>query len=117
MFELVFNWPTLVAILLLFSIGDSALAQSRNPVLRLKVGPHLFIDDYLISETSFLIRTVNNPVKLSNPIITGGKFGDENFQPYLTVLRNPETKRFRMWYNTPVSMTQSHIGYIESEDA
>ncbi|VAX25633.1 hypothetical protein MNBD_IGNAVI01-2891, partial [hydrothermal vent metagenome] len=31
----------------------------------LNKGPHLFIDDYLIAENSFLNRTVNNPQKLA----------------------------------------------------
>lgn len=114
--QLVFPWQAILAAILMFLMASSSVAQSENAILRLKAGPHLFIDDYLIAETSFLIRTVNNPVKLDNPIITGGKSGHENFQPYLTVLRDPETRRFRMWYNTPVSMTQSHIGYIESAD-
>jgi hypothetical protein len=117
MFQLVFLWQTiLVALLVPFLMASSAVAQSGNAVLRLKAEPHLFIDEYLIAETPFLLRTVNNPVKLDNPNITGGKSGDENFQPYLTVLPDPETQRFGMWYNTPVSMTQSHIGYIESAD-
>jgi len=85
-------------------------------VIELKPGPHLFIDDYLIAEQSFLSRTVNNPEKLPDPIISGKKGGDDNFQPYMTILHDQETKRFRMWYNTPETARQSHIGYIESED-
>jgi hypothetical protein len=90
--------------------------QGGDEVIGLKPGPHLFIDDYLIAEQSFLSRTVNNPEKLPEPIITGKKGGDDNFQPYMTILRDEETKRFRMWYNTPETASQSHIGYIESED-
>ncbi|MDW7679758.1 MAG: hypothetical protein SCK70_04295 [bacterium] len=84
--------------------------------IELKKGLHLFIDDYLIGAQSFLSRTVNNPEKLPEPIITGGKDGDQNFQPYMSVLRDPETGRFRIWYGTPESANQSHIGYLESED-
>ena len=109
-------WTGLAAIIMLLLIAGSTMPQSGNTLLRLKAGPHLFIDDYLIAENSFLTRVVNNPRKLGAPVITGGKSGDDNFQPYLTVLRDPETRLFRMWYNTPGSMSQSHIGYIESED-
>jgi len=84
--------------------------------ITLSSGPQLFIDDYLIGKQIFLTRTVNNPEKLPEPVITG-EGGDDNFQPYFTVLRDPETGRFRMWYNTFENKSQSHIGYIESEDA
>ena len=89
--------------------------EAVSPI-KLGKGPHLFIDDYLIAEQSFLTRTVNNPIKLPKPIITGGKKGDNNFQPYLSVIRDPKSKRFRIWYNTPENIRQSHIGYMESED-
>lgn len=90
--------------------------KGGETVIELKSGPHLFIDDYLIAEQDFLSRTVNNPEKIPEPIITGEKGGDDNFQPYMTILHDEETKRFRMWYNTPETARQSHIGYIESED-
>jgi len=102
-------------IIMLFSLTSCNQKRVEN-VIELKPGPHLFIDDYLIAEQSFLSRTVNNPEKLPEPIITGKKGGDDNFQPYMTILRDEETKRFRMWYNTPETSSQSHIGYIESED-
>ncbi len=82
----------------------------------LNEGPHLFIDNYLIAEQSFLSRTVNNPVKYPEPVVTGGEDGDHNFQPYLSVIRDEATGRFRMWYNTPITRSQTHIGYIESND-
>ena len=85
-------------------------------IIELKSGPHLFIDDYLVAEKTFLSRTVNNPQKLPEPVISGAKGGDNNFQPYLSVLRDTQTGRLRMWYNTPEHKSQSHIGYIESED-
>jgi hypothetical protein len=90
-------------------------AETMN-VIDLKPGPYLFIDDYLVAEKAFLSRTVNNPEKLAEPLITGKKGGDDNFQPYLSVIRDEKSGRFRMWYNTPEHTSQSHIGYIESED-
>jgi len=88
----------------------------RDKPLELGPGPHLFIDEYLIAEQSFLSRTVNNPPRLAQPVVTGGKDGDENFQPFMSVLRDPDTGRFRIWYNTAENVTQSHVGYMESED-
>jgi hypothetical protein len=87
-----------------------------NEPLRLDPGPHLFIDNYLIADHSFLSRTVNQPEKLPDPVVTGGEDGDQNFQPYMSVIRDEETGLFRMWYNTPENRSQSHIGYIESKD-
>ena len=102
-------------LLMLFSFASCGQKGGQS-IIELKPGPHLFIDDYLIAEQSFLSRTVNNPEKLPEPVITGARGGDDNFQPYMTILRDEQTGRFRMWYNTPEHKSQSHIGYIESED-
>jgi len=48
------------------------------------------------------------------PVVTS--LEDENFQPYMTVIRYPDEGLFRMWYNTPVNMSQSHLGHITSRD-
>jgi len=97
------------------SIMTQTSAQIGDPI-KLGPGPHLFIDDYLIAHQEFLSRTVNQPVKLPDPIVTGGKDGDRNFQPWLSVLQDESTGRFRMWYSIPESRQQTHLGYIESED-
>src|SRR4030095_1980514 len=54
------------------------------------------------------------PARLPRPIVTGAE--DQCFQPYVSVIRDPKSRRFRMWYNVPIDSGQSHIGYIESED-
>jgi hypothetical protein len=99
--------------------------ESQNPFdkpLQLNNGPHLFIDDFLIADQYMLTRTVNNPEKKPEPIIFGGEDKDQNFQPYMTVLRDPDTGKYRIWYNTPENFNnpdiihQSHIGYMESDD-
>ncbi len=97
-------------------IPHFVFSQPKAKALELETGPHLFLDDYLIAEQSFLNRTVNQPQKLPEPIITGGKNGDDVFQPYMSVLRDPDTGRYRIWYGTPENVSQSHIGYLESED-
>ena len=106
----------LVFCVLFFVLSQIQCGINSSHAIKVGKGPHLFIDDYLIAEQSFLTRTVNNPAKLSKPIVTGGKKGDDNFQPYLSVIRDPKSGRFRMWYNTPENIRQSHIGYIESKD-
>lgn len=106
----------IILILFLTVNGANLFAQMETDPIELKPGPHLFIDDYLIAAQSFLSRTVNNPAKLPEPVVTGGKDGDQNFQPYMSILRDPDTRRFRIWYGTPETASQSHIGYMESED-
>ena len=86
-----------------------------RPLLELRPGPHLFIDDHLIEHQQDLRRRVVSPQRdLPGPVITGPL--DGNFQPYVTVVRDPQSKRFRVWYNVPVDAGQSHLGYMESND-
>ena len=99
--------------------GSAAVAPG-GPAVRLGLGPHLLVDDFLIQRSTKLRRRVNVPArdpKIPNPIITGK--GDRNFQPYVTVLRDPATGRFRIWYGAATErqdMGASHIGYKESAD-
>ena len=72
--------------------------QAQVEPIKLGEGPHLFIDNYLIAENSFLSRTVNNPDKLPEPVVLGGLDKDNQFQPYMSVLKDAETGKFRLWY-------------------
>lgn len=90
----------------------SASAQPRP--IRLGQGPHLFIDDHLIAAQENLKRVINHPDRLPEPVVTGPE--DKCFQPYVTVLRDPKTNRFRIWYGVPENAGQSHLAYMESED-
>ncbi len=113
------------ASILLTCSTDSLGQKSETKPLILNKGPQLFIDEYLIAEQSFLLRTVNNPEKFDKPVIYGGE-NDKNFIPYLSVLRDEKTGRFRMWYNAPAHLVNmpaesvgrgsSHIAYTESDD-
>jgi len=104
---------------LLYRPAANATMSPKEP-LRLRPGPHLFIDDYLIDKTASVTRRVNCPVRdasIANPIITGKE--DLNFQPYMTVLRDPVTGRFRIWYGArrgDRSEVRSHIASMESDD-
>jgi hypothetical protein len=92
------------------SIAFAAEAQPR----RLSAGEHLFIDDYWIAQQSNVRRAIQTPARLPEPIVRSES--DKCFQPYMTILRDPQSQRFRLWYNTTVSSSQSHIGYMESPD-
>ncbi|HOC55930.1 MAG TPA: hypothetical protein PKI20_09945 [Verrucomicrobiota bacterium] len=93
--------------------------QSDAPIL-LKPGPHLLVDDFLVESSSNITRKVNMPMRdptIPNPVVTGKE--DGCFQPYLTVIRDPERRRFRLWYGIRTkdfNSSRSHIGYLESED-
>lgn len=101
------------------SLSPTPGAKARKPV-PIHPGPHLLIDDYLIESSRNLTRKVNQPKRdpsIPNPLVTGKQ--DRCFQPYFTVLRNPKTSRFRIWYGastTEKHMSRSHIGYMESQD-
>ena len=93
--------------------------KPEGPIV-LKPGPHLFIDDYLISSADGITRVVIQPRRdpnIPNPIITGK--GDRCFQPFFGLLRSAETGIFRIWYGMYYDdkrHNRSHIGYMESED-
>lgn len=99
------------------------IQPARPPVhgpIQLQPGPHLLLDEYLIESSSNLIRRVNVPARdpaIPNPIITGKE--DGCFQPYLTVLRDAASGRFRIWYGAHTedfNGGRSRIGYMESAD-
>lgn len=83
-------------------------------------GPHLLLDDYLIEASSGVERVIMQPQRnpdIPNPIVTSGE--DRSFQPYLTVLRDPDTGRYRMWYGIwrdDKNPGRSQLATMESED-
>jgi hypothetical protein len=81
---------------------------------RLSHGPHLFLDDHWIAQSTGIERVICEPERLPDPIVTGPE--DKCFQPYVTVLRDPSTKRFRIWYGVPENAGQTHLAYMESDD-
>lgn len=100
----------------------SPAARKAPPAapLRLQPGPYLFLDESLIESSSNITRSVNMPRRdpaIPNPLVTGKE--DGCFQPYLTVLRDPQTSRFRLWYGVRTAdfnTGRSHVGYLESMD-
>lgn len=80
-------------------------------------GPYLMLDERLVANRDHVRREIHPPSRLPDPIVTGVE--DQNFQPWLSVLRDSESGRFRMWYNVPSrppDVPTSHLAYLESED-
>ena len=104
-----------------FDIGPAATqANESSSIPHTCEGIQLLLDDYLIEESENVVRQVNQPKRdpnLPNPLVTGEE--DHCFQPYFTVLREPQTGCFRIWYGCwgdDRRMDRSHIGYMESLD-
>jgi hypothetical protein len=99
--------------------GGEATPIAKEPI-PLRPGPQLFIDDYLIGKTINVRRRVNCPVrdpKVPNPIVTGKE--DFNFQPYMAVIRDSQTGRFRIWYGAYTEdhgTAVSHLATMASAD-
>lgn len=83
-------------------------------------GPHILIDDYLIAESDGVDRVVIQPrreASIPNPIVNAAD--DHNFQPYLTVVRAPDSGRYRIWYGAfreDRATGRSQLCTMESED-
>jgi len=97
---------------------SSALAETQGtPAAEWRPGPYLLLDDELVADSSGLVREVHPPSRLPDPIVTG--YEDGCFQPYLTVVRDRGTGRYRIWYGTPRTpgnTSETSIAYMESDD-
>lgn len=86
-----------------------AAAADKSTVLDIGLGPQLFLDDYIIESMDGLTRAVQSPERLPKPVLDNKIFGTT--QPYMTVLRDPATNRYRIWYNNKAA-----IWHAESDD-
>src|SRR5689334_24960632 len=75
----------------------SCLRAEPSRPLDLGTGPQLFLDDYLIDRLDGLVRRVQAPERLPEPVLDSKTFGTT--QPYPTGLRDEEGPRYRAWYN------------------
>ncbi len=102
------------AVMLLLALGGLATAAEpgKSP-LDLSPGPHLFIDDYLIAQSDGIKKVTQQPQRAFDAPILGWK--EHTTQPYLTVLRDPKSGLFRMWYNYDGGHDTA-IAYAESQD-
>ncbi len=86
-------------------------------------GPQLFIDDYLIEKSEGLTRTVHQPEKLPEPVISGHDWYQQT-KTHFKVVYDPDLRRFRMWFcgrsrkagpNEKAADTD-YVAYAESDD-
>lgn len=122
------RWRALVlghVLILARGASGDEVVKSRNDVHPLQVGPHLFVDDFLIERSDGVVRRVMPPPRsLKDPVLTGAG-GHLNWQPWLTVLHDPtraEASRFRVWFDADVLPDPAErkfaprLGYLESAD-
>lgn len=80
-------------------------------------GPWLFLDQRTILSVDHLERVPGQPVRHGEPLVDGQT--DGNFQPYVSVVKEQTSRRWRMWYNvprTPGNYDESSLALIESAD-
>ncbi len=97
--------------------SSAVAADAPAQPITLNPGPQLFLDDFLIESQTNLQRVVTPPPRLPEPVITGKE--DHNYQPYVSVIRDPQAKKFRVWYGVPSEGGQgdrSHLATMESDD-
>ena len=103
-----------------YLVGPTRSVRNKAPsgLVALWPGPQLFVDDYLVLKQEGLAKTTHHPHRLPHPVVGGKEFGP--WQTYMTVLRDAESKKFRMWYNAwvpkPGSKGGTHLAYAESKD-
>ena len=100
--------------------GIPGTAPASALPIRAEAGPHVLLDDYLIAASTGIDRVVLQPrrdASIPNPLVTGPE--DRCFQPYLTVLRDPESGRFRIWYGAwrdDQNASRSRLATMASDD-
>lgn len=100
--------------------GIPGSAASGDLPVPARPGPHLLLDDYLIAESHGVERVVVQPQRdlaTRNPVVSGPE--DRCFQPFFTVLRDPATGRYRIWYGASRddrNAARSCLATMESAD-
>ena len=95
----------------------AGVSRAANEAAAWTAGPYLMLDERIVASREHVQREIHPPTRLSDPIVTGVE--DQNFQPWLSVLRDAESGRFRLWYNVPSRPPDgptSRLAYLESED-
>jgi hypothetical protein len=103
-------------VLVTLSVGIASILAD-TPRAPWTCAPHLLLDRAWVVQTTNAERCVCPPARLPEPIVTG--YEDGCFQPYLTVVRDPQTRRFRLWYGVPRTAGntgESSVAYLESDD-
>jgi len=91
------------------------IAKARPAVepVDLRSGPQLFMDDHLIAKSDGVDKVTQHPQRFLGRPVLGWE--QHTTQPYVTVLRDPQSGKFRMWYNHGAGKDCA-IAYAESDD-
>lgn len=94
-----------------------AAPRPQQPLV-LGPGPQLLLDEFLIDYATNLVRTTHRPEKLPQPILAKAERWHQQPMYFQKVLRDPQTGRFRMWYNVknPNATPSVCFCYAESDD-
>lgn len=85
------------------------------PLTTWTAGDWLLLDERNILAVDHLQRVTGQPVRHGEPVVDGAV--DGNFQPYMSVVRDAASGRWRMWYNVPKTKGnwgESSLALIES---
>ena len=104
-----------VACIVALPICSAAQAEPDPKPITLSLGPHLFIDGFLIAGSTNLTRTTHQPQKLPQPVLAKDGPAHQRAWMYLTVLYDPAQPHFRIWYNLGTSVGTAYA-YAESPD-
>ncbi len=95
----------------------SLRAPVAPPVTQWTPGDWLLLDERNVLSVDGARRVVGQPVRHGPPVVDGAV--DGNFQPYVSVVRDVESGRWRLWYNvpkTPGNWGESGLALLESAD-
>ena len=85
--------------------------MERETVLDIGTTKQLFIDDQIIAQTHGVVRTLNQPAKyVGNPLFYPLYPWEGRVELYGTVLRDPASGHFRMWYTGLGGMGVAQMG-------
>ncbi len=80
-------------------------------------GPRLMLDARNVLSVEHMQRVLGRPKRYGAPIVDGAT--DGNFQPYVSVVRDAQSGRWRIWYGiprTPGNTIESNLATMESND-
>ena len=94
-------------------LGAPSVGGEPAAAVDARSGPHLFVDDFLIEQAAGVTKVTQPPKRHRDGPVIGWE--QHTTQPYVTVLQDPETGKFRMWYNAHAGQDAT-IAYAESDD-
>lgn len=103
----------LLAVGMIGSRSTRAATTTQPAVADLVAGPQLFIDDFLIAQSDGIKKVTQHPERFLDHPVLGVE--QHTTQPYMTVLRDASSGRFRMWYDYDMGENGA-IALADSDD-